>query len=188
MLRRTFFKSLSSNLALLLLPRWGRAQTPAHNTPPSNATMNDIAAVVLPESLGDRRIAATAAAFERWLSGYHAGADAGYGYGFPKPTVLGPNPGAHYAEQLKQLDSAAGKSGSFASLSKQEKRAAIQSALAAAGVTAIPPRPNGKHVAADLMSYFYSSSDGVDFCYNAAIRESDCRGLAGSDKRPAPVS
>jgi hypothetical protein len=60
--------------------------------------------------------------------------------------------------------------------------------LLAAGATAIPRRPNGKHVAADLMAYFYNSSDGIDFCYNAAINIKDCRGLESSIKRPAPLS
>jgi hypothetical protein len=186
MQRRKFFKSLGSNLALSLLPKWGRAQLA---TADQGVSLKDIAVVVLPESLGSERIGEVRVAFERWLRDYKAGADAGYGYGFTKPTVTGPNPSLHYPEQLKQLDTAASaKGGRFKMLSLQDKRAIIRAALLAAGATSIPLRPNGKHVASDLMSYFYSSSDGIDFCYSAAIRISDCRGLASSAKRPAPLS
>jgi hypothetical protein len=182
MQRRSFFKTLGSNLALLLLPKWGRAQAT------QAVTYQELAVVVLPESLGPKRIAETTAAFEEWLQGYKAGADMGYGYGYTKPTVSGPYPARGYPEQLKQLASAAAaKGGAFGSLRMQDRRAIVQTALKQAGGTTIPHRPNGKHVATDLMAYFYHSSDGVDFCYNAAIREKDCRGLASSVKRPAPV-
>jgi hypothetical protein len=183
MLRRTFFKTLGSNAALLLVPKWGRAQVP------TGASLQDVAVVVLPASLGPQRIAAVAADYERWLSAYPAGADAGYGYGDTKLSVLGPNPSRHYAEQLKELDTAAeAQGGKFSSLSLDARRAIIQAALVEASAIAIPMRPNGKHVATDLMSYFYHSSDGMDFCYNLAIRESDCRGLSSSGKRPEPLS
>lgn len=186
MQRRTFFKSLGSNLALILLPRWGRAQLAAADQPVS---YQDLAVVVLPESLGPKRIADTVAAFETWLKGYKAGVDAGYGYGYPRPTVTGPNPSARYPAQLKQLDAAAAaKGGRFATLSLGDRRSILQEALLAAGSTSIPHRPNGRHVASDLMAYFYNSSNGIDFCYNAAIHIADCRGLASSVKRPAPLS
>jgi hypothetical protein len=171
MQRRTFFKSLASNLTIALLPKWSRAQLAAAD---QGASIQSIALIVLPTSLGAKRIGEVAAAFETWLGGYKAGADAGYGYGFTKLAVTGPDPALHYPDQLKQLDAAASaKGGSFASLNP---------------ATSIPNRPNGKHVAADLMAYFYSSSDGIDFCYDAAIRISDCRGLASSTKRPDRLS
>ncbi len=193
MLRRTFFKSVGSSLALILLPKWVRAQlgvAPSiQDGPIQHASIQDVALVVLPESLGPKRISEVAAAFEKWILDYHAGADAGYGYGYTRPRVLGPNPSMHYQDQLKQLDAAAAaKGGGFAGLSTQDNRAIVESALAEAGVVSISNRPDGKHVATDLMSYFYSSSDGIDFCYNAAIRQADCRGLASSGKRPASLS
>ena len=186
MLRRTLFKTLGSNAALLLVPKWGRAQMAAAA---AGASLEDVAVVVLPSSLGPQRIAEVAKNFEHWLSAYRAGADAGYGYGITKPTVLGPSPSLHYPDQLKALDAAAeAQGGRFAALTVEARRAIVQAALVEAAATAIPMRPNGKHVATDLMSYFYHSSDGIDFCYNLAIREADCRGLPSSDKRPAPLS
>jgi tRNA U34 5-methylaminomethyl-2-thiouridine-forming methyltransferase MnmC len=186
MQRRTFFKFLASNLTIALLPKWSRAQLAAAGP---GASIQDIALVVLPASLGPKRIGEVTVAFETWLRDYKAGVDAGYGYGFTRLTVTAPNPSQHYSDQLKQLDAAASaKGGSFATLSLADKRAILQAALLAAGATSIPTRPNGKHVAADLMGYFYSSSDGIDFCYNAAIRIADCRGLVSSAKRPDPLT
>lgn len=190
MLRRTFFKSIGSSLGLTLMPQWMRGQL-ATRRPPRTVSISDVALVVLPASLGTRRMDEVAAAFAKWLKSYPAGADEGYGYGDPKPTVLGANPSAHYKEQLGQLEAAAAAAGhgrSWRNLDKSQKRNLVQTALAEAGATSIPARPNGKHVATDLLSYFYGSSDGLDFCYNAAIREADCRGLPGSEKRPATLS
>ena len=186
MQRRTFFKSLGWNLGMLLLPRWSWAQSAATE---QAVSYQDIAVVVLPESLGGKGMAETVAAFETWLKEYKPGVDAGYGYGYPHSAVTGPNPSARYPAQLKQLASAAAtKGGRFATLSLADRRSILQEALLSNGATVIPRRPNGKHVAADLMAYFYSSSDGIDFCYNAAIRMKDCRGLESSPKRPAPLS
>jgi hypothetical protein len=77
MQRRTFFKSIGSNLALILLPKWGRAQlaTAAAN---QDVSLQDVALVVLPESLGSKRIGEVTVAFEKWIRDYRAGTDAGY--------------------------------------------------------------------------------------------------------------
>lgn len=75
MKRRTFFKSLGSNLVLVLLPRWGRAQTASVDQPISYPAISDhnIVVVVLPESLGPRRAAETVAASETWPESYKEG-------------------------------------------------------------------------------------------------------------------
>jgi hypothetical protein len=83
-----------------------------------------VALVVLPESLGFKRIDEVTVAFEKWIRDYRAGADAGYGY--PRSTVTGPNPSLHFSEQLRELDAVASAKGScFAALSNQDKRAII---------------------------------------------------------------
>lgn len=182
MLRRTFSRWISSGFIPFLLPRWARAQT-SGLTDADMPMLNELAVFVLPGSLGRTRALEIAAHFQEWIRGYHAGADAGYGYGKTRPRVLGPNPSANYGEQLRQLRAA-----DFGQLSDSEKRTLIEKALASAGVTAIPQRPDGKYVATDLMSFFYTSSAGEDFLYNAAIRREDCRGLANSGKRPSPLT
>jgi len=188
MLRRTFFGWISSGLLPFLFPRWVHAQT-SGLTKDDLPMLNEVAAVVLPASLGPVRATEIAAHFQEWIRNYHPGADAGYGYGITHPRVLGPNPSAHYGEQLRQLRAAATATGAdFGKLSDPDKRALIENALATAGVTSLPPHPTGQYVAADLMSFFYDSSAGEDFLYNAAIKREDCRGLANSGKRPAPLS
>lgn len=188
MFRRTLFKSVLSGLVLQFLPRWARAgSTPMQES--SSPSLNDLALVVLPTSLGPARISEITANFEKWIAGYPVGADAGYGYGFPSPKVIGASPSIHYAEQIRQIGTVAVAKGTpFAQLDDEGKRTVIRSVLADVRAGSVPQRPNGLHVVTDLMSYFYNSSDGTDFCYNAAIRRTDCRGLASSGNRPASLS
>ncbi len=64
----------------------------------------------------------------------------------------------------------------------------VQKALEDAKVDRIPNRPNGRHIATDLLAYFYGSADGEDFLYNAAIKRDECRGLDTSTKRPPALT
>ncbi len=186
MLRRRFFQWILSSS--VFLPRWTRAQA-AGLDPADSPLLREVALVVLPASLTPGRVTEISAQFQQWIRDYRAGADAGYGYGHPKPRVLGPNPSAHYSEQLHELNAAAvQKRVPFAQLGDSDKRDLIKVALTKAGVDSLPSQPNGRHLAADLMSFFYNSSVGEDFLYNAAIKREDCRGLASSGKRPAPLS
>jgi len=137
--------------------------------------LRELAAVVLPASLGRAHTDKIAAEFVVWIRDYKPGAEISSGYGFPRTQVIGPNPSAHYADQLSALGSPIA-------------RDAVEKALADAKVDRIPQRPNGKHVAADLIAFFFSSDEGEDFLYNAAIKRDDCRGLGNSGKRPAKVT
>jgi hypothetical protein len=188
MLRRNFFRWLSTSFIPFFFPRFTRAQAGGlgdSETP----TLLEVAAVVLPGSLGRARTDEIAKQFVRWTQGYKAGADAGYGYGFPKVEVLPANPAADYRDQLHALETAASaKGGSFASLDAGARREIITAALDHAKVDRIPPRPNGKHIAADILAFFYNSADGQDFLYSAAIKRDDCRGLSTSAQRPQSLS
>src|SRR5579864_4962414 len=175
MQRRSFFNRMFLGAAALVAPRWARTQM----LPPA-AQMRELASVVLPASLGPSRIDKVAADFLAWLRDYKAGAPMASGYGFPRTQVVGPYPATHYAEQFEQL----GLSG----LDIAGRRAAVERALQEAKIDRVPPRPNGQHVATDLMAFFYGSSDGEDFLYGVAIRRDDCRGLENSGKRPAALS
>jgi hypothetical protein len=171
--RRRFVHWLSS------LPLWnlvGRRAV-AQSTPLSAAdlaTLRDVAGVVLPSALGKSRIDAVASDFVAWIGAYKPGAEMSTGYGFPRVQSLPGNPSAHYAAQLREL----------APKLAGGKREAVAAALEAAQVDRIPQRPNGKHIAADLMSYFYAGSDGQDLLYGVAIKRDDCRGLANSGECP----
>jgi len=175
MQRRSFFKRIFLGVAALVAPRWARAQML-----PPDAQMRELASVVLPASLGQARIDKAAADFLVWLRDYIAGAPMPSGYGFPRTQVVGPNPAAHYTEQFEQLG--------LSALDAAGKRAAVEKALQETKVDRVPPRPNGQHVATDLMAFFYGSSDGEDFLYGVAIKRDDCRGLENSGKRPAKLS
>jgi hypothetical protein len=54
----------------------------------------------------------------------------------------------------------------------------------AAKLEDLPERPEGRHVAADLMAFFFRSSEANDLCYRAAIGRDTCRGLVDSDRAP----
>lgn len=178
MKRRGFFQRIASGLLGLLAPRWARAQAfPAD----AERAMNDLANVVLPDSLGAPKRAHIAAAFIQWVRDYKPGAQIASGYGFPRTQVTGPSPAKHYADDLQKL-----------ALSTLEgtsaKRSAVAKVLEEAGVDRIPQRPAGKHVAADLLAFFYGSSEGEDFLYGVAIRRDECRGLSDSSQRPKAIS
>jgi hypothetical protein len=142
------------------------------------ATLREVARVVLPSTLAKSRTDAVSAGFVEWFSAYRPGAEMSTGYGDPRVQSLPGNPSAQYARQLNDL----------ALKSRARRRESIEAALEEAKVDRIPPRPNGKHVASDLMSYFYASSEGQDFLYGVAIKRDDCRGLANSGTRPPVVS
>ena len=175
MQRRRFFKRMFLGVAALVAPRWARAQAL-----PTESQMRELASVVLPSSLGPERVEAIAADFLAWLRDYKAGTPMPSGYGFPRTQLVGPNPAAHYAEQFEKLG--------LAGLTGAGKRAVVEKALRDAKIERVPPRPNGQHVAADLMAFFYSSSDGEDFLYGVAIKRDDCRGLENSGRRPAALT
>jgi hypothetical protein len=167
-----------SGLLAIVAPRWVRAQAlPAG----LESAVHELAVVALPSSLGKERCDHIAAGFIQWVRDYKPGAEIASGYGFPRTQVIGPSPAAHYGEQLQQLNLA--KIQGVAA-----KKAAVAQAIEEARIDRIPQRPNGKHVAADLLAYFYNSADGEDFLYGVAIKRDDCRGLENSAKRPAAVS
>lgn len=179
MKRRGFFRRIFSAVAAFVEPRWAGAQAPL--PPDSEPAMRELARVVLPASLGQTNCDQVAASFVKWVRGYQPGAEVASGYGSPRTQVTGPNPAAHYAEQLRQLN--------LASLASADaKKSAVAKSLEESKIDRIPQRPSGKHVAADLLAYFYNSSGGEDFLYRAAIRRDDCRGLADSGQRPRALT
>jgi hypothetical protein len=171
--RRNFIHWLSTLPVWDLLGKRALAQGVALSAA-ELTTLQEVASVVLPSALGKSRTDTVASGFAAWFSAYKPGAEMSSGYGFPRVQVLPKNPSTRYASQLREL----------APKLEAGKRAAIAAALEEAKVDRIPQRPDGKHVASDLMSYFYTSSDGQDFLYGVAIKRDDCRGLPNSGDRP----
>ena len=185
--RRTALKSIGAAAAAVpMLGMDAGAQPTNPSVVPDAGTLNAIAEVVLPSDC-DRP--AAVAAFTRWIRDYHEGADTDHGYGFTRIRSTGPSPARNYPQQVASLNAAARTAGApaFASAPLAVRRGILESALAAAKIERLPPRPTGAHVAGDLMAHYFHSSDAEDLCYHAAIGRDSCRGLPGSDKEPAPL-
>lgn len=188
-LRRTLIRWLA---AFGLVPWRGRPAAAADPglSDAAKQTLRALAAAVLPRSLGRDRTDAIAGRFQAWLRSYRPGADRGHGYGFTRLATAPQSPAASYRIQLAAFETAARRKGapSFDRLSIDEQRATIDAALRAAKVERLPERPDGRHVAADLMAFFYRSSEANDLCYRVEIGRDTCRDLADSGETPRKLS
>jgi Gluconate 2-dehydrogenase subunit 3 len=153
----------------------------------SPANLAALADVVLPAE-ADRT--AAVAAFTAWIANYKEGADTDHGYGNTRVRSTGPSPARNYPAQIAALDAAARAQGAsgFASAGLEQRRAIVEAAIVEAKVERLPARPSGAHIAADLMGHYFNSPAAADLCYRAAIARDSCRGLPGSDQRPAPLA
>jgi len=177
MRRRAVIQSLIALLPLRGLRVWAQTATFPGTR---EAALKELAATVLPASLGRSAIEATVAQFVRWVREYRPGAEMQAGYGYPQVRYKPESPAARY---LAQLDSLAGVlKGDVASL-----RAAISSAMAEAKIANLPGSPDGKHVASDLMSFYFMSPEANDVAYGAEVGKDKCRGLKNSAAMPRPL-
>jgi hypothetical protein len=147
-----------------------------------------LATVVLPTSLGPAGAAEVAEKFLEWVREYRAGIPYRHGYGHPRLRRTPPFPIEAYVRQLDALEQAAkGEGQSFSRLAPPGQRAVIESALSKAEVNELPNRPNGGNVIADLMSFYFRSSEANDLCYGVDIGRHKCRPLARMTQRPRPL-
>ncbi|SPE32602.1 conserved exported hypothetical protein [Candidatus Sulfopaludibacter sp. SbA3] len=160
--RRTLLRWLAT---IPIFSRWAWAQ--------STEDLRALAAIVLPAELGVDGIRRVADAFAVWVRDYRPGAGMDHGYGFTRLRTKPPSPAATYLKQLQEL--------------RGGGRDAVLAAMEAGKITAMPMTPDGRHVASDLMAFYFRSSEANDLCYRAAIGRDQCRGLAGSDQPPAPL-
>jgi hypothetical protein len=185
--RRSWLQRAAAALSSLSgwrAPAW--AEPPDSSTAPeSRETLVALATTVLPASLGRKRILEVTARFEAWLGAYRPGAELDHGYGHTKLQTAAGSPASGHELQLAALErSARAEGSSFANLSYERRRALVISAVDAARIAGLPERPDGRHVATDLLAFFFRSSDANDLCYQAAIGRDTCRGLAGSEAEP----
>jgi hypothetical protein len=188
MKRRMLLQLLGSLAAVVPVP--ARLFAQGNRLGPSDhARVRAIADVVLPDEIGPSGRDAAVQAFLTWIRDYRADAETDHGYGFTRLRRTGPSPAAHYSAQLNTLDEEARKRGrSFVDSSLAERQELIEAAIAAAKIERLPTRPDGGHVATDLMTLYFRSIDATDLCYRAKIGRDTCRGLSGSSDRPAPLS
>lgn len=145
-----------------------------------------LAATVLPQEIGADGHRRAVDQFLGWVADYKAGAERDHGYGITALRVTPPSPAGNYRAQLDALDRDAG--GSLAKASAADRARLVGAAIAAANVRDLPARPNGGHVATDLMGHYFNSPAANDLAYRRAIGRDACRGLAGSDARPNPLT
>jgi hypothetical protein len=145
-------------------------------------TLEALALVVLPASLGRNRILQEAAKFEAWVRDYREGADTDHGYGRTRVIPLPASPAPAYIRQLEELQPA------LLSGDQQKARGAVLDALDRADIRDLTPLPRGKSVIADLMSLYFHSSEANDLCYQAAIARYECRGVAHSELPPPALT
>jgi hypothetical protein len=189
MKRRTLFKTAALAILGNLVPRFARAQVAAVSQH-DRELIAAIGEAVLPSTLGADGRAKAVAAFAKWLDEYKAGVPMSAGYGSHlRNAVVPPSPSLRYPSQLTRLQELAKARGStFTALAPADRKAVVEAALLEAKVAKLPERPDGQHIASDLMGHFYSSSDGNDFLFKASIRVSDCRGLDTSADRPVAIA
>jgi hypothetical protein len=188
MQRRTLLQWAASCAAVLPFQRFRLLAQPRDLTPPAIAMLHEISSTVLPASLGAAAVRATVDRFVQWTRGYREGVALAHGYGHPRLQKTGASPVPGYVSQLAALEAEAARMGGrFSALDLETRRSLLDAALTKANVRSLPPRPLGQHVAADLMAFYFRSSQANDECYAAMIQREVCRPIAVTITRPKPL-
>ena len=188
MKRRTLLQTIASAVAALPFAPFRLFAQARELTPEAVTTLHQVAPTVLPSGLGPERTRATVDKFVAWTRGYREGVPLAHGYGHPRLQRTGASPVPGYISQLAALETGArAKGGAWPSLDLETRRALLDAAFTNAGVRGLPPRPMGQHVVADLMAFYFRSSEANDYCYSALINREVCRPIAITTKRPAPL-
>jgi hypothetical protein len=177
--RRTLFQTVFTWISVQGSRVW--AQTVSFPEK-QESTLKELAATVLPESLGRAGTDAVALQFVRWVQEYRAGAEMQTGYGTTRVRYKPLSPAPRYIEQLAQLSS-----GALAQSGMAARRLKIAEALQAANISDLPIVPDGAHIAADLMTFYFQSAQANDLAYLAAIGKDQCRTLRNAGGVPATL-
>jgi hypothetical protein len=189
MRRRILLQWIVSTTAALPLRSIRLFAQPRELTPEAVTTLYEIAATVLPESLGVTRVRATADRFVAWTRGYREGVALSHGYGHPRLQRSGASPVPTYIVQLAAFAAdAAARGMRWPALDLETRRRLLDASLAKANVRGLPGRPNGQHVVTDLMAFYFRSSEANDACYSAMINREVCRPIAITTRKPAPLA
>jgi hypothetical protein len=187
MKRRTLLQWLAAAAGALPFQRLRLFAQPRELTADAIAELHELALTVLPATLGDKGVRSVSDKFVAWTRGYREGVALAHGYGHPRLQKSGPTPVPVYISQLAELAAAAKAKGvRWSALDPETRRSILDGAFAKAGVRNLPPRPIGQHVAADLMAFYFRSSEANDACYQALINREVCRPIAITTRKPAP--
>jgi hypothetical protein len=185
MKRRTLLQWLAAIPAMLPLQPLRLFAQPRELTADAIAELHEIAPTVLPAGLGPARVRGITDKFVGWTRGYREGVALTHGYGHPRLQKSGPSPVPVYMAQLASLAAeATTRGGRWSAIDPETRRALLDAAFARAGVRALPPRPIGQHVVADLMAFYFRSSEANDDCYQALINREVCRPIAITTRKP----
>ncbi len=179
--RRRFLLGLAALVPLPFVARRMHATAVAALDPARLRALGD---AVLPSQLGGDGIARVVGGFERWLAGYREGFGLLHGYGTAELRVTGPSPALRWTAQLDAL----GKN--FASLDRPARQAAVRAAAESGGARfgGLPQVDRAPHIAVGLLSFYYSSPEAADLCYESVIGQHSCRPLADSARKPLPLA
>jgi len=185
MKRRTLLQWTAALAGILPFERLKLFAQPRELTPQAIATLHEIAPTVLPAALGGPRTRTVVEGFAAWARGYREGVPLAHGYGHPRLVRSGATPVPAYLTQLAALEEEARAAGGrWYAIDPDRRRAILDAAFAKAGVRTLPPRPAGQHVVADLMAFYFRSSEANDDCYNALINREECRPILITTRRP----
>ena len=188
MKRRTLLQWTAALAGALPFQRLKLLAQPRELTAEAIAALHEIAPTVLPSALGAVRTRGVVDRFVAWTKGYREGVAMTHGYGHPRLQKTGASPVPAYGAQLAALDRAArAKGGRWSALDAETRRTLLDQAFTTAGVRNLPPRPSGQHVVADLMAFYFRSSEANDDCYNALINREVCRPIEVTIRRPAAL-
>ena len=144
---------------------------------------------VLPSELGADGMARAARDFAKWANGYRPGAEILHGYGTDKLMTAGASPVGAWGRQLVALNQLAREQhkAAFTNLSISQRQDVVRAALGGGKIGSMPSPLEATHVAVGLLSWFYSSPDATDLCYEAKIGKNQCRPLVNSSREPVTI-
>ena len=186
--RRTFLSSLAAALPLTVLVRRAHAAAVIH-LESDPATLDALAAAILPSELGRTGIAKAARDFRDWGAKYHESAELVHGYGTSRLRSTGPTPLTRWTTQLDELEAQSRSTHQrrFSELTVAQRSDLVRAALQGQRLDRVPPIVDANHVAVALLAHFYDSSAANDLCYGAQIGRQTCRPLSASSRKPLPV-
>jgi hypothetical protein len=185
MKRRTLLQWTAALAGVVPFQRVKLFAQPRELTAEAIATLYEIAPTVLPTALGAARTRAVVERFVAWTRGYREGVPLAHGYGHPRLVRSAATPVPAYLTQLTALEAEARAAGGrWAALDPDQRRAILDASFTKAGVRNLPARPVGQHVVADLMAFYFRSSEANDDCYNALINREVCRPITITTRRP----
>jgi len=179
MRRRTLIQTVIALVPLKGVRVWAQTATFPGNRQP---VLKELAATVLPASIGAAGVDRIVQQFIRWVREYRANAEMQAGYGYPQVRYKPESPAPRYMAQLEAL-----ASGALATTDPATRRERLAAMLTEANIGNLPQAPDGKHIVSDLMTFYFMSPEANDRAYDAAIGKDQCRGLKNSGAAPAPL-